>query len=347
MSPQNTKIHTTPAYPSSSLKIFFYIVLLFSGLSLQAFAQLPPDNGIYPYTCKAAGINNFYECSMDDPILTDNLSDSICIMQMTLCGSETHIAFLVLNIINDSDKNLVSLCNQASSQPSGYSENIPIELTLSNGETLTCHKNYFLDTRKDNIKHNDILSSCHINLYFNNMSSNFEMLDNTENREREYYIAQQLRTYNIKYIEIDGNRFYFKNFQTAATLDAMFDTLNEKTGKTYAMKSRSETEYDAIQTPTEQAEFPGGAMAMMQYLADNVSYPPTAQENGIQGRVLVTFIVGTDGTITEPEIIKSLEASLDREAIRVVRNMPKWKPAKLNGKPVSTSYTIPIVFKLQ
>ena len=101
MLPQTSGIYTTPAYPSSSLKTFFYIVLLFSGLSLQAFAQLPPDNGIYPYTCKAVDINNFYECSMDDPILTDNLSDSILRIKKAIWVSDPHKVICIMHIESD------------------------------------------------------------------------------------------------------------------------------------------------------------------------------------------------------------------------------------------------------
>jgi periplasmic protein TonB len=97
----------------------------------------------------------------------------------------------------------------------------------------------------------------------------------------------------------------------------------------------------------DMPEFPGGDQALHKYLAESVKYPVIAQENGIQGRVYVKFVVNTDGSITDVEIARGVDPSLDREALRVVRDMPKWKPGKQRGKPVRVSYTVPINFVLQ
>ena len=95
-------------------------------------------------------------------------------------------------------------------------------------------------------------------------------------------------------------------------------------------------------------EFPGGQQALVKYLAENVKYPVIAQENGIQGRVICQFVVNKDGSIVDVVAVRSSgEASLDKEAIRVIKSMPKWKPGKQRGKPVRVKYTVPVNFRLQ
>lgn len=79
---------------------------------------------------------------------------------------------------------------------------------------------------------------------------------------------------------------------------------------------------------------------------DNLNYPAAARENGVQGRVIVSCVVETDGSLTDVKIVKGVDTSLDREAIRLVESMPKWKPGKQDGKLVRVKYTFPITFKL-
>ena len=97
----------------------------------------------------------------------------------------------------------------------------------------------------------------------------------------------------------------------------------------------------------EMPSFPGGQSALMQYLASNIKYPVVAQENGVQGRVIVSFVVERDGSISDVKVARSVDPSLDREAQRVVKSMPKWKPGKQNGSAVRVKYTVPVVFRLQ
>ena len=95
-------------------------------------------------------------------------------------------------------------------------------------------------------------------------------------------------------------------------------------------------------------EVPGGQQALFKYLADNVKYPVIAQETGIQGRVICQFVVNKDGSIVDVVAVRSSgEPSLDKEAIRVIQSMPKWKPGKQRGKPVRVKYTVPVNFRLQ
>lgn len=97
----------------------------------------------------------------------------------------------------------------------------------------------------------------------------------------------------------------------------------------------------------EMPSFPGGNGALISYLASNIKYPVVAQENGVQGRVNVSFVVERDGSISDVRVARSVDPSLDREAQRVVKSMPRWKPGKQNGSAVRVKYTVPVVFRLQ
>ena len=97
----------------------------------------------------------------------------------------------------------------------------------------------------------------------------------------------------------------------------------------------------------DMPEFPGGTEKLFEFLKENIHYPEIAEENGVQGRVVVTFVVEVDGSISETKVVKSVDSSLDEEAIRVVKLLPKWNPAMLNGKPVRSKYTLPITFRLK
>ena len=94
-------------------------------------------------------------------------------------------------------------------------------------------------------------------------------------------------------------------------------------------------------------EFPGGQDALNRYLVRNIKYPLLAQENGIQGRVVCQFVVNSDGSIVDISVVRGVEESLDKEAIRVIKSMPKWTPGRQGGKSVRVKYTLPIRFQLQ
>lgn len=102
--------------------------------------------------------------------------------------------------------------------------------------------------------------------------------------------------------------------------------------------------YEVIE---KMPEFPGGDNALIQYLTSNIKYPVLASEKGIQGRVIVRFIVGADGTVRNAEVVRSVESTLDAEAVRVVNSMPKWTPGEQNNEKVAVYYALPISFKLQ
>ncbi|MBP5328169.1 MAG: energy transducer TonB [Bacteroidales bacterium] len=94
-------------------------------------------------------------------------------------------------------------------------------------------------------------------------------------------------------------------------------------------------------------EFPNGEDNMYKYLGANIKYPKDALENGIQGTVVVKFVVEKDGTISNVKAIRKIGGGCDEEAVRVVKRMPRWKPGKQRGKPVRTEFTLPIQFKLR
>ena len=102
-----------------------------------------------------------------------------------------------------------------------------------------------------------------------------------------------------------------------------------------------------FQVVEKMPSFPGGDAALFKFLIENVKYPVIAQENGVQGRVICQFVVNRDGSIVDVEVVRSVDASLDKEAIRVIKSMPKWSPGQQRGKPVRVKYTLPVNFKLQ
>jgi protein TonB len=110
-------------------------------------------------------------------------------------------------------------------------------------------------------------------------------------------------------------------------------------------KPQEETKvFDVVE---QMPEFPGGAAALMEYLSKSIKYPAIAEENGIQGRVVCTFVVERDGSVTDVQVARSVDPSLDKEAIRVLKKMPRWIPGKQNGQAVRVKYTVPVTFRLQ
>jgi protein TonB len=101
-----------------------------------------------------------------------------------------------------------------------------------------------------------------------------------------------------------------------------------------------------FQVVETQPEFPGGIAELMKYLQKNMRYPKVCKEQGLQGRVIVQFVVNTDSTISDVNVIKPVNPHFDKEALRVVKAMPKWKPGTQRGKPVRVRCTLPVTFRL-
>ena len=110
---------------------------------------------------------------------------------------------------------------------------------------------------------------------------------------------------------------------------------------------KHEEETKVFDVVEQMPSFPGGQGALMQWLSSNIKYPVIAAENGVQGRVIIQFVVEKDGSFSGVTVAKSVDPSLDKEAQRVVKSMPKWIPGKQNGSAVRVKYTVPVTFKLQ
>lgn len=110
---------------------------------------------------------------------------------------------------------------------------------------------------------------------------------------------------------------------------------------------KPEVETKIFEVVEQMPTFPGGDAALMEFLRKNVVYPVVAQENGVQGRVVISFVVERDGSITDVKVARSVDPSLDREAARVVKSMPNWIPGKQNGSAVRVKYNVPVSFRLQ
>ena len=115
-----------------------------------------------------------------------------------------------------------------------------------------------------------------------------------------------------------------------------------------AVEEEEPEEQTIFEVVEQMPEFPNGGMAgLMQYLSKNIKYPTIAQENGTQGRVTVQFVVNRDGSIVDAKVLRGVDPYLDKEAIRVISSMPKWKPGRQRGKAVRVKYTVPVMFRLQ
>ena len=132
------------------------------------------------------------------------------------------------------------------------------------------------------------------------------------------------------------------------TLPVMFRLGGDADKKEASTQTEAKVDENGIhQVCEEMPEFPGGMRECMNWLSKNVNYPATAQEKGIQGRVIIQFVVERDGSITEPKVVRGVDPDLDKEALRVVSAMPNWKPGKHKGEVVRVKYTLPVMYRLQ
>ena len=127
------------------------------------------------------------------------------------------------------------------------------------------------------------------------------------------------------------------------SLMALFGLTTVSAQKT-VVAQKNQKVFDVVE---QMPEYPGGIQALFEYLSQNVKYPADAENQKVEGRVIATFIVETDGTINNVEFVKPVFPSLDAEAIRVLSGMPKWTPGKQSGKEVRVKYTVPINFNLK
>jgi protein TonB len=134
-----------------------------------------------------------------------------------------------------------------------------------------------------------------------------------------------------------------ENETGAVAVEGTGDIVFDEPAPVVAEESDDDKIFYAVE---QQAEFPGGLQAMMKFLNRNIKYPASAKRMGIEGRVFVKFIVDKDGGISQMEVLKGINADLDKEAMRVIKMMPPWKPGKQNGRAVKSQFVLPVYFKL-
>lgn len=154
-------------------------------------------------------------------------------------------------------------------------------------------------------------------------------------------------------LKIDGTAADVEKLKSMFSKGSGFEVVTDSLGNTLLVKDEEiqtkslNTDEEIFFIVEEMPEFPGGEMALRQYIASAIKYPEIAQEKGIQGKVYVNFVVGKDGSVVNCSIARGVDPSLDKEALRVVNALPKWKPGVQKGKTVNVSYTIPINFVLK
>ena len=318
---------------------------------------------VYPYVKRTLSNNllNFcmkqyaYDSEDEDIGYQIAIEDAPGKTVMLLIGMESY------GILNDIKEAIMKDSRTTNQGDSLYIlRNYPIALHLSNGETLS--------TRQGSIYY-EIISTGFLFFPGEEYIMPFmELLPESDRKDlsglsvmqQHAYTVSRLSRYNIESITLDGTTFKLGDVRTANTLKAMFADAEKATGDTgkyhytepsaqatpAASTQPSESEADTGDT-YEPPSFPGGSAAMMQYIAQNLRYPKAAQEAGVQGRVMLQFTVGQDGTLSDIKVLRSVSAEIDAEAVRVVRSMPRWTPAKANGKPISARYMVPVAFRLQ
>ena len=115
----------------------------------------------------------------------------------------------------------------------------------------------------------------------------------------------------------------------------------------YKVQEEEVEDQTVFQVVEKMPEFPGGMAACLKFLSNNIKYPTISQVEGVQGKVIVQFVVNKDGSIVDPVVVRSVDPYLDKEALRVISMMPKWSPGMQRGKPVRVKYTVPVTFRLQ
>lgn len=204
---------------------------------------------------------------------------------------------------------------------------------------------------------------------FNIVSYHIMSADQVEKSGNQMYMGEDGKSLRIKQVWKDNKLVSAEKYDSEKRVEARYEfcypALSPKLKKKEVLNPdgsvKTSKEYDtdiviATQQPKDDVvfivvdqmpEFPGGVDALIRFLNENVKYPEVAKANKIEGRVMCQFVVDKDGTITDIVVVKSGgDPSLDKEAVRVLRTMPKWKPGRMKGEPVRVKYTIPVNFKL-
>ena len=162
-------------------------------------------------------------------------------------------------------------------------------------------------------------------------------------KDEEVKPDEELKTQD----ELMSTKTAIGTFDVKGNDDANGEILKAKEVIAEPEPPKHEEENKVFDIVEQQPLFPGGPAALMKYLSENTKYPVVAQENGIQGRVTVQFVVEKDGSISDVHVLRGVDPSLDKEAVRVVKSMPRWTPGKQNGITVRVNYRVPVLFRLQ
>ena len=163
-------------------------------------------------------------------------------------------------------------------------------------------------------------------------------------KEEPYYSS--VKGYLKKYIEENQNKPIIENEEDNSVDDAISNE-NERENENNAIITESKYDEDILIKADNMPEFADGGMkGLMIYLREAINYPPNAKASGIEGRVIVQFIINLDGSISDAHVLRGVNQDLDKEALRVINSMPKWKPGTNKGENVRVRYTIPVNFRL-
>lgn len=162
-------------------------------------------------------------------------------------------------------------------------------------------------------------------------------------KDKEVKPDEELKTQD----ELMSTKTAIGTFDVKGNDDANGEILKAKEVIAEPEPPKHEEENKVFDIVEQQPLFPGGPAALMKYLSENTKYPVVAQENGVQGRVTVQFVVEKDGSISDVHVLRGVDPSLDKEAVRVVKSMPRWTPGKQNGITVRVNYRVPVLFRLE
>ena len=162
-------------------------------------------------------------------------------------------------------------------------------------------------------------------------------------KDEEVKPDEELKTQD----ELMSTKTAIGTFDVKGNDDANGEILKAKEVIAEPEPPKHEEENKVFDIVEQQPLFPGGPAALMKYISENTKYPVVAQENGVQGRVTVQFVVEKDGSISDVHVLRGVDPSLDKEAVRVVKSMPRWTPGKQNGITVRVNYRVPVLFRLQ
>lgn len=252
--------------------------------------------------------SNISEYFIDSKLYVDN-HFLFSVGKITLNGESKIISIGVLNhIFTDID----SYLNEEFSK---YSNSIQDDDENENEEVITENAYSEAGTSKSNDVSNNITANKDKNISKNSspQKNKTDKLKETNKKPQSNNIAT-----TIPHKEVN-------DVKTAKTID------------------NNETVFTAVE---QMPQFPGGNVALMKFLRNNINYPRGAMENGIQGRVIVQFVVSQNGSVGKVKVIRSVDSELDKEAIRLCKSLPNFIPGRMGGKPVNVWYTLPITFKL-